>query len=88
MTLIEWLKAKKTLRILATQHGCSMARIRSDIQASIDEAWDKAWMPGNLHAQIQWQQLFPGGMKPTVEEFIVVVARKITAGEDVPYLLV
>ena len=88
MTLIEWLKAKKTLFILAVKHDCSMAQIRCDIQACIDEAWEHAWTPGNLQAQVNWQLVFPGGKKPTVEEFIVVIARKIKAGEEVPYLLV
>lgn len=87
MTLIEWLKAKKTLWIMAAQQGCSVADIRGAIQASIDDAWNNAWMPGNLHAQIQWQRMFPGGKKPSVEQFIVVMARKLTAGEDPPYML-
>ena len=88
MTLIEWLKAKRTLWILASQKGCSMAQIRQEIQECIDDAWDRAWMSGNLQAQQNWQQLFPDGKKPTVEKFIVVMARKLVAGEDVPYLLV
>ena len=40
MTLLEWLKAKKTLWIMAVQHGCSMKQIRRTIQACIDEAKD------------------------------------------------
>lgn len=88
MTLIEWLKAKRTLYILAIQQGCSMTQIRREIQACIDDAWNDAWTPGNLQAQINWQLVFPGGGKPTVEQFIVVMARKLTAGEDVPYLFI
>jgi len=87
MTLLEWLKAKKTLWIMAVQHGCSMKQIRRTIQACIDDAWNNAWTPGNLHAQIEWQRLFPGGNKPTVEAFIVVMARKITNNEALPELL-
>ena len=87
MTLIEWLKAKKTLCILAAQQGRSVADIRGAIQAAIDDAWNRAWTPGNLHAQVAWQRLFPGGNKPTVEQFLVVMGRKLTAGEDVPYIL-
>ena len=63
-----------------------MAQIRHAIQVCIDDAWDHAWTPGNLQAQINWQQMFPGGKKPTVEQFIVVVARKLDAGEEIPYL--
>ena len=87
MTLIEWLKAKRTLWILADQHGCSMAHARREIQACIDDAWDRAWMPGNLQAQVNWQLMFPGCKKPTVEQFMVAMARKLTAGEEPPYLL-
>ena len=87
MTLIELQKAKKALLNLAIQEGCSIDDIRSAIQESIDEAWNSAWTPGNLQAQVTWQQMFPGGKKPTVEEFIVAVATKLTAGEDSPCLL-
>ncbi len=86
MTLIEWLKAKKTLFILAVQEGCSMAQVRHAIQECIDSAWNSAWTPGNLQAQVDWQLMFPGGKKPTVEQFIVVMARKLTADEDFPHL--
>lgn len=78
MTLIDWLKAKKTLCIIAAKEGCSMGHIRQSIQECIDEAWNKAWTPGNIRAQVQWQQLFPGGMKPSVEEFIVVISKQLT----------
>ena len=87
MTLIEWLKAKKTLWIMAAQQGCTMKQIRCTIQACIDDTWDRVWTPGNITAQLNWQFMFPSGKKPTVEEYIVVVARKMVAGEDVPYLL-
>ena len=87
MTLMEWLKVKKTLWIMATQQGCTMAQIRQDIQVSIDDAWSRAWTPGNLESQINWQRIFPGGKKPTVEQFIVAMARKLTAGEEFPSLL-
>lgn len=88
MTFIEYLKAKKTIWLLAAQEGCTMAQARRSMQDCIDEAWDRAWTPGNLQAQVNWQRIFPGGKKPTVEEFIVGMARKITAGEDPPHLLV
>ena len=87
MTLIDWLKAKKTLFILALQEGCSMEEIRNAIQECIDCAWAKAWTPGNLQAQVNWQIVFPGGKKPTVEQFIVAMARKAKAGTDIPNLL-
>ena len=87
MTLIEWLKVKKILWIMATQQGCTMAQIRHDIQVCIDDAWNCAWTPGNLKDQINWQRVFPGGKKPTVEQFIVAMARRLTTGEEFPFLL-
>ena len=87
MTLIEWLKVKKTLWIMATQQGCTVAQIRKDIQVSIDDAWNRAWTPGNIEAQVNWQLMFPGGKKPTVEQFIVAMARRLTIGEEFPSLL-
>ena len=87
MTLIEWLKAKKTLWILAAQQGCTMAQIRHDIQISIDDAWNRAWTPGNLEAKVNWQRIFPDDKKPTVEQFIVAMARRLANGEEFPHLL-
>ena len=86
MTLIDWFKAKKTLFILAAQEGCSMAHIRRSIQACIDAAWNNVWTPGNLKAQVRWQRLFPGGKKPTVEEFIIAVSRNLSANESFSHL--
>ena len=77
MTMIQRMKVQKTLFILAAQEGCSVAHIRGAIQAALDDAWNNAWAPGNLQAQVAWQQLFPGGKKPTVEEFIAVAVRKL-----------
>ena len=86
MTQNEMMRVKETISILAAQKGCSVAHIRREMQASIDAAWDKAWTPGNLQAQAKWQQLFPGGKKPTVEEFIAVVSQKIAGGGVFPHL--
>ena len=87
MTLIELQQAKNALLNLAIQEGCSIEEIRNAIQESIDDAWNRSWAPGNLRAQVTWQQMFPGSRKPTVEEFIVAVATKLTAGEESPSLL-
>lgn len=78
MKLAEWLKVKKTLWIMAMTKGCTIAEARQSIQECIDEAWNYTWTPGNLVAQVRWQQMFPGGKKPTVEQFIIAMARKVT----------
>lgn len=77
MTLVEKMRVQKTLCIIAAQEGRSVAYIRSAIQASIDDAWERTWTPGNLQAQVKWQQMFPGGKKPTVEEFIAAMVGKL-----------
>ena len=86
MTQNEQQKVQHTLSMIAAKEGCSVAHIRRSIQASIDEAWNRSWVPGNINAQVNWQRLFPGGNKPTVEEFIAVISKKINTGEDVPRL--
>ena len=77
MTLKERLHAKASLYTVAAREECNVAQIRNDIQAAIDEAWDTAWVQGNLQAQANWQRLFPHGKKPSVEEFIAVMANQI-----------
>ena len=77
MTLAEKLRIKATLGVIAAQEGCSVAHIRKEIQASIDDAWENTGTPGNLQAQLSWQRLFPGGKKPTVEEFIAAASRSL-----------
>lgn len=86
MTMTEWLKAQKTLGILAAQQGCSVAQIRLSIQECIDVAWNNAWTTDDVEAQAHWKQLFPSGKKPTVEQFIVTMAQRLTTGENPPYL--
>ena len=87
MTLTERLNAKKTLGIIAVREGCSVKQVRKAIQECIDVAWNHAWTPGNLQAQVNWQLMFPGGKKPTVEEFVVAMARKITAEDNLLHRL-
>ena len=77
MSIIEWFKVKKTLWILAVQEGCTVMQIKQSIQECINEAWAVSWTPGNIHAQVHWQKLFPGGKKPTVEQFIVGITRQL-----------
>ena len=75
MTIMEWLKVKRTLWILAAQEGCTVTQIKQSIQECINEAWAISWTPGNKNAQLHWQRLFPGGHKPSVEQFIIGIAR-------------
>ena len=77
MTQAEMKRVKETLALLAARDGCSVAHIRKAIQASIDDAWNRAWTQGNLQAQAYWKQLFPDGKKPSVEEFIAAMAHQV-----------
>ena len=65
---------KAVIRRTAQQFGMSTADCRAEMQLALDEAWAAAWQPGNIRAQAEWQRLFPGGQKPTLEEFIDGVA--------------
>ena len=86
MTTKEWFKVKKALRIMANMQGITIEQARVAMEAYIDEAWRHVWTPGNLKDQATWQKLFPDGKKPTVEQYIVAMGRKLSAGEDVPYI--
>lgn len=84
---VEYLKVYQVIRGLARSHGVSMIEAWWIIQRDIQAAWDKAWMPYNLRAQWEWQELFPADRCPTVAEFIVTIAREMMAGRNQPYLL-
>lgn len=74
MTLKEKLRAKSVIRYVARLEGKTEKQVRQSMQEALDDAWNTAWQPGNIRAQLRWQQLFPGPRKPTVEEFIVRIS--------------
>lgn len=86
ITPIEYIKAQKVILTMAIQSGQSWRAVRRVIRAEIDRAWEEAWTPGNLRAQLNWQQVF-GAEKPTVDQFIVGLAREMMAGREPPWLL-
>lgn len=71
MKLTNIIKGNLSIMRVAIQQGVPYKEVRKDIQEALEEAWSEAWAPGNLLAQVKWQRLFPGGRKPTVEEFII-----------------
>lgn len=75
MTLREKAKAKFTIRAIARRERKPAKEIRRAMQEALDAAWSTAWTPGNLSAQVQWQRLFPGPRKPTVEELIIKISQ-------------
>lgn len=81
----EYLKAQTAIRNFGQQYGLPYLAARVAFQQIIDAAWAKAWTPGNLQAQVRWQQYFPADRCPTVEEYIVTIAREQQAGREPPY---
>lgn len=80
MTLQEQLRVQKILRVMAYEQGCTTAQIRHSIQEAIDEAWSNTWNNGDVAAQQHWQLIFPDGRKPTVDQFIVALAKRAASG--------
>ncbi len=87
ITPSEWLRAKIAIRNFGRQYGLPALAARVAFQQLIDAAWERAWQPGNITAQVNWQQLFPADRRPTVEEYVVTIAREQVAGREPPYLL-
>lgn len=75
MTFEELSRAKETIQFVAEQNGTTAEEVRKSMQEALDDAWNTAWQPGNIHAQVRWQRLFPGLRKPSVEEFIICFAK-------------
>lgn len=87
MTPSEWFKSKIAIRNFSRQYGLPAPVARTIFQQLIDEAWERAWQPNNIREQINWQKLFPADRRPTVEEYIVTIAREQEAGKEPLYLL-
>ena len=83
----EYFKAQLIIRHFGRQYGLPASAARVAFQQLIDVAWERAWQPGNLREQVNWQQLFPADRRPTVEEYIATIAREQVAGREPPYLL-
>jgi len=60
---------RKIYRTIAKQHGVSVAEVKRDMQVAIDEAYKNP----NFHAQC----VYRAGNKPTPEEFITHMARRV-----------
>lgn len=87
ITPSEWMKAQTVIQNFGRQNGVPALSARRAFQQLIDAAWKRAWQPGNLQAQWDWQTLFPADRPPTPEEYIVTIAREQQEGREPPYLL-
>lgn len=70
-------KVERIIKKIAREAGEPSREVRKSMQEALDAAWENAWQPGNLAAQAEWQMRFPGGLKPTLEEFILVISREV-----------
>ena len=63
---------RKFYRDIARKHGVTIKEVKSEMQAAVDEAYKNP----NWYAQCVYYE----GDKPTVEEFITHIARRVKAG--------
>lgn len=70
-------RAAAIIELVAQNHSKSVEEVHNAMQEALDAAWEAAWAPGNIRAQVAWQRLFPGAQKPTLEEFIEVMATNV-----------
>ena len=77
MTHQEEQRTKSIIELVAKSNGKPAHEVRDAMQEALDAAWEAAWTPGNIHAQVAWQRLFLDAQKPTLEEFIHVLAQQI-----------
>ena len=70
-----WFRAQRTITKTARISGVAPLQCRRDMQAAIDEAWANSRK--NPEAKAAWDRYFPSGQKPTLEEFMVVLAGRL-----------
>ena len=69
------LKGKKAIIEVARKNGISVAEVRKEMEFAIDAAMKN---PDPMTKRV-WDECFPNGKKPTPEEFIVYIAKKVNA---------
>ena len=75
MTIEEKLRAKLVIREVARQEGKSPATVRAAMQEALDDAWEKSL--NDPEGSAVWRGYFPDGKKPSLDEFIVQMAKHI-----------
>lgn len=66
-------KATKAFEDIAVREGKSVAEVRSEIQNAIDEAMKST----DPVAQEYWKRLSKNGKKPTPEDVVVDIAKRV-----------
>ena len=75
MTIEEKLRAKLVIREVARQEGKTPAAVRAAMQKALDEAWERSLK--DPEGTATWRGYFPSGKKPSLDEFIVQMAKQI-----------
>ena len=85
MKLLEFFRVQRVLQDMAARDGGAVLEVRLSIQEAINEAWANS--RSDPEAKAAWDKYFPDGRKPSVEQFIVHLGRRLSAGENPPYLI-
>lgn len=75
MDIRTWIRVQRTIIKTARINGKTPLQCRRDMQTAIDEGWKNACADPELKAI--WASYFPSGQKPSLEEFIVVLAGQL-----------
>lgn len=75
MKIRERLKVKRAIKGTALHFGESELQIRKDMQEAIDEAW--AASRTDPAARDAWEKYFPGGEKPSLDQFIATLGLRL-----------
>ena len=73
MTIEEKLRAKLVIREVARRENKSPAAARAAMQEALDEAWEQSLK--DPEGAAVWRGYFPDGKKPSLDEFIVRMAK-------------
>jgi len=59
------------LKRVAKENGVSVAEVRMEMQKALDAAYE------NPDTKAEWDKRFGVGVKPTIEEFILKIAKEV-----------
>ncbi len=80
MKIFDDMKAKRAIKGTARHFGESKLQVRKDMQEAIDEAWEISRT--DPAAKAAWEEYFPGGEKPTLEQFIATLGRRVKEQQE------
>ena len=75
MKIRDRMKAKRAIKGTARHFGESFLHVRKDMQEAIDEAWEISRT--DPAAKAAWEEYFPGGKKPSLEQFIATLGLRM-----------